>query len=232
MDNDNSEFADILDTEEENFIGLLSDRVPRLQFHHLMESDNPLVNYSKARIDFSPLIKKTPFEKEKSFKGSLLDCQGVPTTQLSNELSSAEDCEPPPSLKVVFWDQLGPSYKISIQQRSGTVDDRVIDRFKTFPKGIMKGDKTKRFKQIELKRADSKTSFNFKTVSTQATLTSGASKRSLYNRRNESPTENIKLDTHTIDEGDSFIDSELIIDRIISKGRRIVSPHKLRPRKN
>ena len=228
MDNENPEFADILDTEEEEFVGLPSDRVPRLQFHHLMESDNPLVRYSKEQIDFSPLIKKTPFEKEKNFKGSFLDCQGFPTTQISNELSSVGECEVPLLLKVAFWDQLGSINRNSIQQRSEIGRTGAKDKFKTFPKGILKGDKKKRFQQIDLKRVDSNLQFNAKTVSTQATMTSGASKRSLFKRLNES----MKMDTNIIDEGDSFTDSDLIVDKINSKGKRILSPYKIKSKKN
>ncbi len=68
MDYLNETYSQTIVTEEETFRGLPPDRTPPLNFQILTEHEDIPRSTLLKHIDFSPLVKLTPFEKEKRNK--------------------------------------------------------------------------------------------------------------------------------------------------------------------
>lgn len=68
MDHVNVNYSQTLLTEEETFRGLPPDRTPPLNFLILIDHEELPRGTLLRHIDFSPLVKLTPFEKEKRSK--------------------------------------------------------------------------------------------------------------------------------------------------------------------
>lgn len=195
----------ILNTEQEIFNGLRIEWVPPLNFQVQMEHGKPFCESVRKRINFGPLVKETPFEREKRLKEMLKE---PPTSTLVTKEVTAVEAEAPPIKKVAFSDETLISQSLTgFSMSLGKVDQNKFatsikelsseksPKSKSYPKGILKGRTRSKYSRQGSNQSGSQQSKNTG-ISTQHSYTPQDNRKlSIFARFNELHTRYVQSES-------------------------------------
>lgn len=183
----------VINTQEEIFLGLRVEWVPPLNFQVQMDHGKPFSDAMRKRINFGPLVKQTPFEKEKRLKEMVKEPPTL-TTKETKEVTTAET-EVPPIKKVAFCDEPLPFQsltgfsnslnKLDQNRQATSLKELATEKSvqcRSFPKGILKSRVKSKYTRQFSNQSGSQQSKN---ISTQLSYSPKERKLSIFAKYHE-----------------------------------------------
>jgi len=185
MDHANMDYDQTILTQEETFRGLPGDRAPPLNFQLRIDHDEYPRGAIVRKIDFSPLVKATPFQKERLGRHTYKLMSILPSENPDTEEAKANG-----DSKVTFDDEQSPRVWGASRRPTRTVSTRQRSQ-STKNKGSMSplksilknGVKSKYQKDFSTQNSSEYT----RNYSTQNSKVSTGPRMSLFQKFNEVP---------------------------------------------